>query len=177
VSLLQRIRERVSGVRTAPSDPEALTELETRLERLDPEQARYVAAFAYVLARVAHADLDVHDSEVAEIRRRVATLAELSDFESGIVAEIAQQLATQLGGTENYTVTRSFRRIASHAQRIQLLECLHAVAAADGSILTSESGEISSITEELGLTRAELNSVRASWKSHLAALQGLPGKD
>lgn len=174
MSLLQRIRGLVSGEETAVPEPGALTELETRLEQLEPEQARYVAAFSFVLARVAHADLDIDDSEVAEIRLRVAALTGLGDFESGIVAEIAQSLATQVGGTDNYTVTRAFRRLSTRVQRIQLLECLYAVAAADGSILTSESREILNIAEELGLTRADANAVRSQWMSHLAELQGLP---
>jgi uncharacterized tellurite resistance protein B-like protein len=174
MSLLQRIRKLVSGEGSVAAEPEALTELETRLERLEPEQARYVAAFAFVLARVAHADLDIHDREVAEIRLRVAALGDLSDFESGIVAEIAQQLATEVGGTDNYTVTRAFRRISTHAQRIQVLECLHAVAAADGSIISSESNEIRNIADELALTHTNLNAVRAGWKNHLATLQSLP---
>ena len=45
----------------------------------------------------------------------------------------------RLGGTENYVVTREFRRISSPVQRAQLLECLFAVAASDGEISVSET--------------------------------------
>ena len=88
--------------------------------------------------------------------------------------EIARTQARSLGGTDNYRVTREFRRISSREQRVQLLECLHAVAAADGSISTAESRAILSIAEELGLRRPDVNAVRTSWRQHLAELQGLP---
>ena len=175
MSLLKRILGlSLSATRPSNEESESLGPIEARLAGLEPDAARYVASFAYVLARVAHADLDIADSEVAEIRSQVGALASLGDEEAGLVAEIARAQARSLGGTDNYTVTREFRRISSRAQRLQLLECLHAVAASDGSISTAESREILSIAEELGLTRQDVNAVRAGWRQHLATLQGLP---
>jgi uncharacterized tellurite resistance protein B-like protein len=142
-----------------------------QLERLDAAQAKYLAAFAYVLARVAHADLDVDETEVAAMERSVAGLAELSQAEAALVVQIAVSQARLLGGTENYVVTREFRRVSSKPQRASLLECLFAVAAADGSISGSESSEIAAIGEELGFTRAEVNSLRSRYREHLAELQ------
>jgi uncharacterized tellurite resistance protein B-like protein len=87
------------------------------------------------------------------------------------VVEIAKSQARVLGGTENYVVTREFRRISSPEQRGQLLECLYAVAAADGSISTIESQEIQSIADELGFTRAEANALRSRYRDQLAVLR------
>ena len=63
------------GERTG--ETETVRRIATRLESLDPELARYLAAFAYVLARVAHADLSIDESEATEMERIVGTLAEL----------------------------------------------------------------------------------------------------
>lgn len=82
--------------------------------------------------------------------------------------EIAKSQARLLGGTENYVVTREFRRIATREQRAQLLSCLHAVAAADGTISGAESQEIVSIAEELGFTRQEANALRARYRDKLS---------
>ena len=46
-------------------DPDTIERISEALEELEPESARYVAAFAYVLARVAHADWDISAEEVA----------------------------------------------------------------------------------------------------------------
>ena len=40
----------------ADGDTATVRRISAKLSRLDPERAKYLAAFAYVLARVAHAD-------------------------------------------------------------------------------------------------------------------------
>ena len=146
-------------------------EIAERLERLDADTARYLAGFAYVLARVANADLEIDESESAEMRRIVREVAELTDDEADLVVEIAKSQARLLGGTENYVVTREFKNASTKEQRGRLLACLYAVAAADGTISGAEATEIVSIAEELGFTRAEANSLRAQYRNQLSELQ------
>jgi uncharacterized tellurite resistance protein B-like protein len=159
--------ERTSG----SGETDTVRRIAGQLERLEPAAAKYLAAFAYVLARIAHADLDVDDRETAEMERSARRLASLSEAEAALVVQIAVSQARLLGGTENYVVTREFRNISSKAQRAQLLECLYAVAAADGTISAAESAEIAAIGEELGFTRAEVNSLRAHYREKLAEFQ------
>lgn len=142
-----------------------------RLERLDVETAKYLAGFAYVLARVANADLEIATEEADEMRRVVSELAELGADETDLVVEIAKSQARLLGGTENYVVTREFRQNTTRAQRVALLECLYAVAAADGTISGPESAEILVIGEELGFTRAESNSYRSRYREQIPELR------
>jgi len=156
---------------------ESVRIISAELAGLEQETARFLAAFAYVLARVAHVDLEIDDAEVGEMERRIEGLGGLDASESRLVARLAAAQAGTLGGTENYLVTREFRKVSSRAQRTQLLECLFAVAAADGTISNAESTEVIAIAEELGFTRSEAFSVRAGWREHLAELQGLPGPE
>jgi len=142
-----------------------------QLERLPPDTAKFLAAFAYVLARVANADLEIDESETTEMEQIVHGLAELSEAEAALVVQIAQSQNRMLGGTENYVVTREFRKVSTPEQRASLLQCLFAVAAADGSITTDESREIASIGEELGFTRPEINSLRSEYRDKLAEFQ------
>ena len=159
------------------AEPDARGETETvrriagKLERLPRDQARFLASFAYVLARVANADLKVEDSEVAEMERIVREVAQLSEAEAVLVVEIARSQATLLGGTENYVVTREFRQLADRDQRQRLLECIYAVAAADGTISSVETREIRLIAEELGFTRAEANALREVYHDKLSEFQ------
>lgn len=168
------LEPRSQGTTGEERETETVRRIAARLERLEPEQARYLAAFAYVLARVAHADLRIVESETDEMQRIVIALAELSQEEAALVVEIAKSQARLLGGTENYVVTREFRRLATQPQRAELLECLYAVAAADGTISNLESAEITSIAEELGFTRQEANALRAAHRDKLALLRDLP---
>jgi uncharacterized tellurite resistance protein B-like protein len=155
----------------ASSETETVRRIARELEGLDPGKARYLAGFAYVLARVANADLRIEASESVAMEEIVRRIAGLTEAEAALVVEIAKSQARLLGGTENYVVTREFKNASTREQRVQLLECLFEVAASDGTIATVESGEIAAIGEELGFTRAEINALRAPHRDKLAELQ------
>jgi uncharacterized tellurite resistance protein B-like protein len=173
VALLKKLLGLGGGAKAGSDDGDTATvrRIAAELERLPAETAKYLAAFAYVLARVAHADLEIDDSETREMERIATSLAMLSSAEAALVVEIAKTQARLLGETENYVVTREFRNIATREQRSQLLQCLFAVAAADGTISGVESAEIATIGEELGFTRAEINSLRGTYRDKLSEFQ------
>ena len=159
------------GAKRAGDEPETVRRIAAQLDALPAEQARYLASFSYVLARIAHADLEIDASEIAEMERIVRRIAQLSESEAALVVQIAKSQATHLGGTDNYVVTRQFRKSSTPQQRAELLGCLYAVAAADGTISGAESTEILQIGEELGFTRPEINSLRARYRDKLAEFQ------
>jgi uncharacterized tellurite resistance protein B-like protein len=165
------------GLETQASDPretDSVRRIAAELGRLGPDEARYIAAFAYVLARVAHADLDVSEAEVREMERLVAGMGEFDPEKTTLIVEIARHQVRVEGGTEDYVVTRQFRELSSKAQRIGLLRCLFAVAAADDEVSHEEEQSISQIGAELGLTGPEVASVRSSYRDKLATLKGKP---
>jgi uncharacterized tellurite resistance protein B-like protein len=152
-------------------DTATVRRIAAELDRLPAETAKYLAGFAYVLARVAHADLEIDGDETREMERIATSLADLSEAEAVLVVQIAKSQAKLLGATENYVVTREFRKHATDEQRGKLLQCLFAVAAADGTISAEESAEIAAIGEELGFTRPEINSLRSSYRDKLSEFQ------
>lgn len=170
MSLLRRIFQQGPGD-AAAGDTATTRKVNAALAKRSDEEARFLGAFAYVLARVAHADLDFDVLEEAAIRKLVRGAAELDDDELEIVLAIAREQVEQRGGSENYLVTREFRSVSSRADRIKLLEALFAVAAADGVITSAETAEVIAIGEELGFTRPEVLSLRTAWREHVAELQ------
>lgn len=171
MSLLRFLGLGGATARRDAGESETVHRIASQLERLDPVQSKYLATFAYVLARIAHADLEIDPHETAEMERAVTEIAGLSEAEAALVVQIAQSQARNLGGTQDYLVTRQFRQISTREQRGELLQCLYAVAAADGSIRSEESAEIAKIGEELGFTRAETSSLRSQYRDKLAELQ------
>jgi uncharacterized tellurite resistance protein B-like protein len=171
MSLLRFLGLGPASAPEATGDTATVRRIAAELERLEPEKAKYLAAFAYVLARVAHADLEIDDDETDAMEAAVRRLASLSKAEAALAVEIAKSQARLLGGTENYRVTREFRRISTRDQRAELLQCLYAVAAADGTISNVESAEIGAIADELGFTRAESNALRSQYRDALAEFQ------
>lgn len=161
-------------VTDAPSQEKPETETVRRiigaLDRLEPDRARYIAGFAYVLSRVARSDLKVTGTETRVMERIVADHAGLPEEQAVLVVQIAKTQNQLFGGTENFLVTREFENIASREQKLALLDCLFAVAAAEGSISVGEDKEIRQISDELRLDHRDFIAVRSAYRDYLSFL-------
>lgn len=141
------------------------------LDTLPPDQARYVACFAYILGRVANADFDVSDEEVEAMERLVSERTDLPPVQATLVVQIAKQRNQLFGGTDNFLVTRTFGQMADVEQKRSLLDCLYAVSAADHTISAQEDQEIRHISNELNLDHADFIRARAQYTEHLSVMQ------
>ena len=79
-----------------------------------------------------------------------------------MIVRVAREAARHSGGTDDYLVTREFERIATREEKLELLDCLFAVGAADDSILTVEDNEVRRVASELKLEHADYIAVRAA---------------
>ena len=155
---------------------ETVRKLVDELNHLEPERARFVAAFAYILSRAARADLHICEKETRTMERIVMDHAGLPEEQSILVVQIAKSQNLLFGGTENFLVTRELNRIASREQKLALLECLFAVCAADESISTAEDTVVRQVADELHLEHSDFIEVRRRFREHLAVLKK-PGAD
>ena len=148
--------------RTAPiqTDSDTVIRIVRELDKLEPERARYLAAFAYVLSRVAGADLHISDVETARMIEIVRRLGHIPDAQAVLVVEIAKSQNRLFGGTENFLVTRQFKEMATDDQRRELLDCLFGVSAADDAISGEEEAQIWQIASELGFSHPEYVKAR-----------------
>ncbi len=158
---------------TERGDTDTVKRIVAELDSLPAGRARYLAAFAYVLSRVAHADSRITGDETEAMREIVRKLGHLPEAQAVLVVEIAKHQARLFGGTENYLVTREFREIATEEQRLELLDCVFAVAAADGAISTIEESQAGQIARELGFTQPEYASALAAHAEHRTVLRSL----
>lgn len=160
---------------TPPRDPEAeiVHRISRQLDALDPSDARHLALFAFLLARVANVDLVVQPPEVAEMERLVATHGGLGPSQAAMVVEIARATQKLIGPTHNFVAIREFREAATEEQKLGLLHCLFAVAAADGVITGDEEEEIRTISRGLLLEDRDYVAVRSGFASKRSVLQGL----
>jgi uncharacterized tellurite resistance protein B-like protein len=132
-------------------ETETVRKIVAALDEMDPDKARSIAAFAFILCRVAQADMNITPAEVEKMERIVMEKSRLPEEQAILVVEMAKTQSHLFGGTENFLVTREFNRIAGREQKLALLDCLFAVAAVD-MISTMEENEIREICTELELT-------------------------
>ena len=159
---------------TAPphgEDTATMRRIITELEALPPARARFLAAFAYILGRVAHADSHFSEEESDKMVELVQALGHVPEAQALLVVELAKNEVQLFGGTDNFLVTRRFKEIATPDQCTELLDCVFAVSAADESVTTLEESQARQISKELGLTHDEFLAARADYLEHLEALK------
>ena len=91
------------------------------LDKLEPEKARFIAAFGYILGRVANADSHISPEETRAMDRIIGEYGQLPEEQALIVTQTAKMHNQLFGATENFLVTREFSRIATREQKLALL--------------------------------------------------------
>jgi uncharacterized tellurite resistance protein B-like protein len=150
---------------------ETVRKIVDALDRMDSAQARYLAAFGYILSRLARADLKVTPSETRAMEQAVVQHGGIPEEQAIIVIQIAKNQNALFGGTEDFLVTREFNKISSREQKLALIDCLYSVAAAEHLISVAEDNEIKQIASELRLDHPDVVAVRSRYRDHLAVLK------
>lgn len=166
-------KEKAGPAPVEAGDTATVRRIVGELEALEPERARYIAAFAYVLGRVANADLEISDEETREMERLVREHGGLDEAQAILVVQIAKNQTRLFGSTEDYLVTREFKQMTDVEERRRLLDCLFAVAAADDSISSAEETLARQIANELGLEHRDYVAIRARYSAKREVMKGL----
>jgi uncharacterized tellurite resistance protein B-like protein len=151
--------------------PDLLDAIEQRLRRLDPSRAALVAAFAGLLSHVAFADGEISAAELDRIETLIVSHVGLSAEEAQAAAEIARQRT--LSGIEPYVLMRCFNDVAHEADRLALIECLYAVAAADDLVAHVEDAEVDRIAAAVLVSRTDVLKIRSRYRDKLEELRAL----
>lgn len=176
MSILDLLGFRRAAAREETGDTETVRKIIRELESLPPERARYVAAFAFILARVANADLDISLEETRRMEQILLGLGHLPMEQAVLAVQIAKAQHRLAGGTESFLVTREFKEVATREQCRELLDCLFAVSAADDSISAPEEAQIRQIASELGFSLGEMVEIRSAWSHKRDVLKGFGKK-
>ena len=150
---------------------DAVREIVHALDRIEEEQAQFIASFGYILGRVANADQEITAEETQAMEQILVSQSQLSPDQAALVVKMAKLRNELFGGTDNFLVTREFRRIARQEQKLALLDCLFAVSAASEDISMAENAEIRQIASEIGLEHSDFIQVRLAWKDRLSVLK------
>lgn len=137
------------------------------LDHLEPVRARYLAAFAYLLGRVAHADQHVSPEETGAMEALVMEHGQIAREQAMLVVQLAKTSNLLFGGTANFLVAREFNELATYDEKLALMRCLFAVSATDQKISTAEEGEIHRLARELRIQHEDVVALRVAHQRHL----------
>lgn len=137
----------------------------------DAETIQVVSAMTGLLGAVAYADRDFSQAEEARL------LAELGRIQ-GMSGDGARAIATALRkhlvavssvGIPHYC--RALRELGDRELRLEVLEALLGLAAADGVIDQAEVNLLRQVTSSLGLSQADYNDAQTRHRDKLATLR------
>lgn len=149
-------------------------ELEQLFSDLPEEEIRFIAGFAGLLGRVALSDMRLEPEEVSKIREILNTRTSLTPERIDRILELIRLQADQLFGSENIYYVRLINDTADRSRKMEVLDALFAVAAANDSITTEEEAELRLIADSLGLYHSEYIRVRLRYRDQLDVLKKSP---
>ncbi len=163
--------EKAARPAPAETDTEVIRRISHELEQLDPDRRRFLAGLAYILGRVANADLVITPEETAFIEKTLEEDGDLPEAQAILVVQIAKNQEELYGGTEDFRVTREFAQHATDEQRRVALAAAFAVVASDDAINADEAHELGELADELGISRSELNELRRRYADKTTSVQ------
>ena len=137
----------------------------------DEETVLVVTAIVGLLGAVAYADSDYSIQEQARVREELARIEGMTAAGVEAVCAALKRHILEIATVQSPRYSRVLRELADQDLRIQVLEMLVALAAADQIITSAETNVMRQITTALGLTQHDYNAAQAKYRDRLAVLQ------
>ncbi len=153
--------------------PKAVEVISAAFSEVEPSRGRFLAAFAYLLARVAASDGQICRSEAAEMLKAVSSVGGCSESEASLVLKLAELQAKEHAGTQDYLVTRLLKEESTREERAGVIAAMLQVAACDGAVEFSEEEEVRAVSRQLGFTQAEFLEALSCHREFRTVLKGM----
>lgn len=151
----------VQGPSTPPDEPtRSLSDIQALLEGMAPSRARFLACYAYLMTCVVASDGHQDAEEVRVVEEILRDVGQMSLEQARLVGQMASEKQAVFGATDDFRVIQAFAALADLDDKLRLLECLFAVAAADKSVRLVEEEAIRQISLGLGVPHRQFIQVR-----------------
>lgn len=142
----------------------------THLHGADEDAVRIVTAIAGLLATVAYADRDWSDAEENRVRAELSRVNGLEAYGVGAICSALRENVLEISTTQTPRYTRDLRALADRDLRLEVLDVLVDLAAADGSISYDEVTLLRNTATALGLTQDDYNAIQDRYRDKLSFL-------
>lgn len=149
------------------SDELLRQEVEKALSGADAETVSIITAVAGLLAAVAYADRSITDDEAAHLKDELRRINGLPPQAVDSVADLLHDHAVRLTTTFVPRFTRTLRELLPEETRMEVLDALLSMAAADGTITFDEVSSLRNITTALALSQAHYNELQSKYRDLL----------
>ncbi len=156
--------------------PEGAEQLESTVREAlpgaDEETVQVVTAIAGLLGTVAYADREFAPAEQARARAEIARIEGISPAGIDAICAALARHVREIATVQSPRYSRILCDLADHDLRLQVLDILLGLAAADRTITLSETNVLRQLATSLGLTQEDYNAAQAKFVDLLAVLRG-----
>jgi uncharacterized tellurite resistance protein B-like protein len=137
----------------------------------DDEGTRIVAAITGLLGSVAYADRHYSAAEEARIREQLARVQGLTTTGVDAICVVLREHIVDISTVEAPVHARELLDLADRDLRLEVLDALVDLAAADDEITVPETNVLRLTATALGLTQADYNASQARHRDKLKVLR------
>jgi uncharacterized tellurite resistance protein B-like protein len=137
----------------------------------DEESVLVIAAIVGLLGAVAYADGEFSPQEQQHVRTELARIDGMNTSGVDAVCAALKRHVREIKAVETPRYSRILRDLADRELRVQVLDMLLALAAADESVTTAETNFIRQTATALGLTQSDYNALQDKYKEYLSVLR------
>ncbi len=162
---------RAATVREAAGAEELEGAIRAELAAADEETLLVVTAIVGLLGAVAYADGNFAPEEQARVREELSRIHGMTAQGIHAVCSALVRNIVEIATVEVPHYARVLRELGDQELRLDVLDMLVALAAADEVITNAETNVMRQITTSLGLTQRDYNAAQSKYKDRLAVLR------
>ncbi len=156
----------------APEGAEQLKHVVAQqLPEADAESVLVVTAIAGLLGTVAYADRDYSAAEEQRVRQELERVHGMTRAGIDAICAALRQHIVEVSTVQAPRYSRLLVELADRELRVEVLEVMVELAAADGEISVAEVNLLRQVTTALGLTQADYNAAQQQHRDRLTVLR------
>ncbi|HEY3234953.1 MAG TPA: TerB family tellurite resistance protein [Polyangiaceae bacterium] len=167
--------KRAPEVATASQADPLHQAVRSELTGADDETIVVVTAMAGLLGAVAYGDHSYSSEEEARIRAELGRVRGMTAAGVDTICAVLRRHIVELSTVQAPRYTRVLVELADRELRLQVLELLVDLAAADGSVSLSETNLLRQLATSLGLDQSDYNQLQVKHRERLAVLRSPSG--
>jgi uncharacterized tellurite resistance protein B-like protein len=169
--MLSWLTDKLGLLAPSPATTKLEEAVREHLPAADTRTMKLVVALAGLLGTVAYADRDYSDAEERRIRTELGRVSGLTDTGVDAICAVLRQHILTIATVEAPIYAREVREFGEREFRLEVLDALVDLAAADDDISVAETNVLRGLVPALGLSQADYNAAQSRHRDKLSVLR------
>lgn len=161
--------KRTPEPKTNEVSTQLLKTVAAQLPGADETTVQIVAAISGLLGCVAYSDRELHEAERAHLLEVLGRVHEMNADGARAIAALLEKHLAELTMVNPQAYTRALRELTDRGTRLEVLDVLLDLGAADGELSFEETQALRRFTSALGLEQSDYNEAQSRHRERLSS--------